>query len=434
MADLAVKKKERNYVLDVLKLIAAILVIMFHFSNRIYSGAELYILNEGAGSYFFSEANLGPFKNVMSMAFYTYTSGYWLMQRIHKEKAARLIGRGKDTAMLGKYFISNFANYWPYLCFGILWGFVGIFIAHPTLLQNPLNIFMGLQNSVFHLLGIHSAGILGHNEQLFLHSCADFAELTNGYTDITHVFIDYNVPMWYLSAMIVFAPILYIVFMKSELAGIVTSIVIFTCGNAWFSVANANTVDPASLLFLGRCAMRLLVPMMLGIWGYYLAEYLKNAQLSNKARNIITGIGVFGVIWFVFMMIYGGGYIMMDYANFIILTVLLSGQGKISPVLNKFLAKVPGIKNFAYIGLGFYVLHMPLICIFRFRVLDDVFMAKDQMVVFGIFMAALVAIYIPFYFIDKYVLRKISKGLMKFFKANEPPVFDEVKSAVAEAK
>lgn len=434
MADLAAKKKERNYVLDVLKLIAAILVVMFHFALRIYGNTGVYVTNETAGTYFWMMAKLGPFQNVMTMAFYTYTSGYWLMQRVHKEKAARLIGRGKDTAMVGKYFISNFASYWPYLCFGILWGFVGLFIAHPTLLQNPQNIFMGLQNAMFEIFGIHSAGILGHTESLFAHSCGNLAELTNEYTDITHLFIDYNSPMWYLSAMIVFAPIVYILFMKSELAGIVASIIIFTCGNAWFAIGNRNTVDPASLLFLGRCAMRLLTPMMLGIWGYYLAEYLKKAKLSDKARNVITGIGVFGVAWFIFMMVCGSGYIMMDYANFIILTVLLSGQGKISPVLNKFLAKVPGIKNFAYIGLGLYALHTPLLCIFKFRLVNDVLKDTDEMVVFAIFMAVLVALYIPFYFIDKYVLRKITKGLIGFFKANEPPVFDDVKPAVAEAK
>lgn len=432
-------KRQRNYLLDVAKLLFTILCITAHY--QFFIGRSIFGLvpervgpiNEltiGSYMYFDSTTVLG-IRCYTTIAIFTFLSGYWMLDHFKRQQHSGWIGKGQDFTLFKRYFAKTYAGYWPFILFGISFGFIfwHVFIPKPGI-NNLGAIISNFLTGLPQFLGIFDFGGYEFSRGIYYNEITTVANVTNNFAESTaQCLIRWNGPLWYMFAIIVCLPAFYAILIKSEsLAVGVVAPTLFIVYNYFGTVNSGFRSD--IFFFIG--------PSMLGVWGWYFVDWLKRTNLTAKARrllNLLFVVTIFLILYNMFTNV--GGMVSMDLTTAFLGVLILAQKDSISIGLNKLCGRIPLINFAGTAAVGIYVLHFPICLWIQWAytqgdtyswILAPIksFGVNGAAIAFYIFMFVLC---IPFYFIEKHWLKKLASWILRISKANEPIILNKVETA-----
>ena len=182
------QKANRNYLLDLLKLIFAVLCTCAHIGNIFVrtlfdvqtSGAAVLNPRAVGSRGFVNSVEIFGITGTATIAIFTFLTGYWLMQAFKAYQKRNWIGKGQDMALIGKYAAKTYASYWPYLLSGTAFGFVFLHVVIPGL-RNWRTVIGNFVTSIPQFLGIFHFGYDPDNT-LFTMNVADIVTYTENFS------------------------------------------------------------------------------------------------------------------------------------------------------------------------------------------------------------------------------------------------------------
>lgn len=424
MADLAAKKKQRNYLLDFWKLFWALSVLTAHFMQ--WFGNAGSVGTEGA--YFFTcfKENDFIFKGIYCLGFYTFTTGYWFIDHFKKQQRMGVIGKGKDIEVLWKYWAKNYSSYMPYIFVVSIATTVLSWICLKAPLESCLKSFVA---SIPGTLGFASAG---------------FTELTSTATWLTKWMADPNwlpdiIPtapgfqLWYMSCLICCGVSLMAMFVISE------KFSLFVIGPTLITVFMKENWNWTARQASGNVHwdfFRLFGPAFIGIYAWYLVDYLKKAGISEKMRKVLNvGHAITLIVLLVWMFFWEevSLYQSDTIAIFTALFAIINGDA-IAQGLNKFFNKTEVIsKHFQQVGLGAFLCHSIVLIAFKFYDLSGSipwYTNMNLMQKYGVILLVCgVCSIILFPLIDKYICQRMTRFLVELTGCRKPVIIDEPEKA-----
>lgn len=439
----------RNYTWDVLKILCTLICVTQHFGTRVgsklmgVSSATVSYLNPALnGSYIYGKFNgvLGM-SMAMTIAFFTFATGYWFMTAFKKNQRGGLHGKGKDTTVLFKYWAKGYSSYWPALLFGTLFTMLFYYIAVPQLHDDIYGFFCNLVTSIPQLFGFQALGIDAATS--YAPNLVTMASLTDNFSlSLSNLMIQWDSPLWYMFGIVFYLVVWYAVFMRSETLGVTA----FSIVNLWFYYGGMGTLDGRTFWMLGGGTFaidsiwpRLCGPMVLGVWGWYIIDWLKRQEFSKSGRiatSIVAAVSIF---------LYGfgvhtarGGMLLLDTSMAVFCVCTMAMKDGFTIGLNKACSYFPFVNHASTIAMGLYVMHWPIFNFVEWAIaqpeyvgLKTFLLSFNVNVVALMFLALVLLLCIPYHFVDKYCLQKLSKLVLKVTKATEPIVLDEPAAAPA---
>lgn len=426
------QKNERNVLLDLIKFLASFFIVMAH-TMYITMGIDLpsvgTIANpNGMYSYFNGFGimpkifGLGGYLNVSA---FTFISGYWFMNYYKKVQRSGIIGKGKDTTIAFRYWGKQYSSYMPYLLYTTLLGFIVLSATHPELwLGKPLDALKQLILSIPQALGINEI----YDPNIFALWPHDIFSVTGNLTNYGNVLIGYNPAYWYMEMLIIFPVIAFIIFMKSEVVGSGIFCVLTFIAYNLTGTSNEPFINLPFSFGLPMDYYRLMGAMCLGIWGWYAADAIRKNVNTRKGENAVTAVSILALLVIILNLVTDvGGIACSDLSYAVFLTMLFSGKDRFTNFLNKGLSHLPGTKYLSTMSLSLYLNHMVYVMFFayQFQCTDNAFFKTigTETYVLGNLIFCLVAS-IPFFFIEKYLIKRLSRFIEKITKAREPVVIE----------
>lgn len=437
--NLSAPKPERNYLLDFIKLFATVLCLAAHVCGFVsgyiddMSSCVPAVANPALQNTYMYQTVIPSFGAVgyVIVSFFIFTTGYWFIHAFQRTKKTGVFGKGKDHIIVFRYAVKNWANYLPYLILGCL---AGLILNYTVVPENRFQ-FAQMISHVLHTLpqwlGLNGLGFSFPTLYPQLDAAMGMVE-ANAAWDYSNVWLLWNGPLWYMYAAIAWMPIAYWIFMKSESFGLFVFCPIMWTAYAgyyafdqdWSFYAN----DPALIRFLG--------PAALGIYGWYIVDYLKKKEFSKKGLNIMGVLAVIslGILIHSTWTAKGGMAVTdMSWAIFLIFVLLMKDPFTVG--LNKVCKHIPLAKHVGTAALCMYLLHYPICGIFGYMVSNPIYsdfvaavksFSHNERVL--ILCGFLLLCAVPFHFLDKYCFKKMSAGIIKFCKADEPVVIEAPKA------
>ncbi len=447
MAELGAKK-ERNYLLDFFKVLATVCACLAHFNSMFltnFAGSPImtgWPVNPGVqGAYIFNTywTEVLGMCGYRAISFFTFTTGFWFMNSFKRDQKKNIFGKGKDTLIVFRYWAGNYASYWPYILFATLWAIAFTYIIIPDLHTDFDALLKNLIMSIPQLMGFASCGMgpdaLGGT---WANSFLGLAALTENFAiSPKDVLVAWNSPLWYMFALVAILGFVYVIFMKSEAFGLFGFCPIMM--SLYYTTWSLPTGAGFWAQFLESSVIRLCGPMVWGVWGWYIVDFIKKQDFSKKAKIGITVVSVLAFCLRAYARIFGGcSFIIDDIAVAALLIFVLAQKDYFTVALNKLCSHIPGIKFAGTIALGLYNIHYPISCFLGWLGLQDQYYQEFASFLRGftvnqlalMYLGLLFALCIPFFFVDKYLLKRLSAWVLKITKAKEPVVIE----APAEAK
>ncbi|MBR2551828.1 MAG: hypothetical protein IKF05_02380, partial [Erysipelotrichaceae bacterium] len=285
-------KKQRNYLLDLLKVLFCVSAIFpGHFAETV--GIEVFGVNPFdatmlpgimAGGYPFTIGTRVLGFRVLSIAIFTFLSGYWMVDHFKRNQKLGVLNKGKDREILGKYFFNVYSSYWPMAFVGTLYALLFAYITIPNLHILSHNFLNTLILTLPRLLGIKGYGlfpsVIVPMDIASSVNPNNLATLTENFTNQNAWYLfSWNQPLWYMFALIAALPMIYLVFVKSESFGLyILTPMLFLFGN----IRLETYANVFALLDQGidMDILRFVSPMALGIWGWYITDWIKRTEFS----------------------------------------------------------------------------------------------------------------------------------------------------------
>lgn len=430
-------KKERNALLDLLKLLCCILAVLAHFGGFFrgffdYPAFNPHLLNVGMAYQWNSFNGYFGINAVASISIFTFLTGYWFIDAFKRQQRQNIFGKGKDVSIISKYFFKNYSAYWPVILFGTLFAMIFYYAWVPGLHGRVGRFFYELGIALPRLLGFSSLGI----GVAPYYGISEYAAATENFTanmDAVAI-VHWNSPLWYMLAIIVLMPAMYAIFMKSEKIGLfVVAPMLYMAHNVTYSFVTSESVWQAA--GVDSSWIRLGGPVALGIFGWYFVDWIKKQEFSKKGQilyNIFAGLSL--VIFLYVFKVGVGGFQIYDIAMALFAIFVLAGKDVITTSINKVCLKIPGKKFWGMASVGMYVLHYPVLESISYSVANpdafpviasffQNFKTIDQWALFCLVL--MIVLMIPYYFVDKYIIRKLTAWVVKLSKCNEPVVVNE---------
>lgn len=427
----------RNYFVDSLKIIGTFLVVLAHVSmSFIKDQYPTTVLKDGAlaDSYIFGVfGRVFGIDGYFNICMFTFLAGYWLVNTFKKYQRQGVLGRGRDHEIIFKYWAQNFASYMPYNMWGVMFGFVGISAVFPSLWKNnPLSILNQFLYTLPQALGFIQ--VYNYSAGGTAVTTSNVFRATDALTNYNGAMIDWNMALWYMSVLICFAFLTFAALVKSETFGLlVWTPAHFVLFCSVFSVHDVG-VMPINLAHY----LRMVGPMALGIWGWYITDYLKKMEKTKKTKIIFTILSVTSFALFIYWIVTAfWGYLGPEIPMMILISIAFSESDYFTVGINRFLSKFRISKHFAGIALCAYLHHSPIIqgisCYMQKYPDGNIFQNFSNAQFLFLVLGACVVLYIPFYFIDKKLLKRLGAFVLKITKAKEPVVIPANECAAAQA-
>ena len=348
----------RNYALDFIRVVAALLMTTFHwiwlamFPGKIdngYWGAYKIIQEHDILSVLGIE-NWNWFKGTYTMGFFVFVTGYFMMEGFKNQQAKGMfVDKRKHFGQTWRFTAKTYCSYAPLCLFGTAWGWI---LTNANARAAVMDWINTLVWNIWQFLGFHAAGMFQDNATAYVNN--------------------YCGPAWYIEAFIVGACIFYAILVRSErIAVFVVCPLMFMSSNIWLN----QWLDPdtgAQLSYgittlLPQDFVRLWGPLALGIWGWYIANAIKKASLSKKQE---AAIGVSWVIVLAYLLItswtgYLGGMLNQDILWMYVAMIVIIQKDPVTRGLNKVMHKFPLSKFFADFSGGLYLVHVPILLNFE---------------------------------------------------------------------
>lgn len=403
MADLA-SKKERNYLLDFWKFWGCVLVALCHYGVNMIGSVTNYDYMSQAQ---ILDADFFYPKGVITLGFFTFTTGYWLMHAFKSMQRKGVFGKGHDFEICWRYTAKNYLAYAPlifvavsitYVVFNILNG--SSFNVWVDTFVWDIWEFFGFKSG-FNFVAAGDAPLLwGMGGELVEGTPYNFVNVT-----------------WYMSAIICFASVFFVMLMSSE------KIAVFGIFPVLFAICmytNNHILDGSGVLiqFFGNGSTRLWGPAIAGMWAWYGIDVIKRIDLSKKARNIMGWCAMLATVSFIYFNIVGnyGGMLNNDLHFIIVAIFTLINKDWFTQGVNKVLSKIPFIGEIQNFGLGIFFAHWSLIMILMRLYLPTHDLKSNTIV----FVVACLACGVVWVIINKLVVAPLQKKLTKLFRLNTP--------------
>lgn len=417
----AKKTDNRNYALDFIRVVAAVLMTTFHwmwmamFPGKIdggYWGAyrvtQLHSIAEAVGI-----QGWDWFKGTYTMGFFVFVTGFFLMDGFKRAQAKGAFNDPRTHfTHTWRFTAKTYCSYAPLVLFGWTWGWILSNVGAKSTLSFWFNTLVW---NIFSFLGFHGFGMY--------QSMYD-ASTVSQYVQV------YCGPAWYIEAFIVGACIFYAILVRSErIAVFVWCPLMFMMSNIWLN----RWLDPAgnqTLMgiteFLPQDYVRLWGPLALGIWGWYIADALRKANLSKAQEN---GLAVAWVAALVYALVtswtgYFGGMLHQDVVWMFIALIVIVQKDPATRGLNALMHKFPLAKYFADFSGGLYLVHLPILVNYEFKLVEMFGWGKASLVYELICCCGAIIFMICNALILKPMYGKLSKVLHARDKV-EPRVFGE---------
>lgn len=413
--------KQRNWLLDLFRIPAAFCIAINHFMQRwnasigsaYDSGAsyftQTYIWEDGwtAGGYY-------------CLGFFTFISGYFFIDWFKKQQKANLIGRGKDCLLLWRYWGKTYSSYWPYVLTSTLPSLLGTLIIFRVPLKDW---FFHFANMLPEMLGFGEFGLTVPQEWM---------------TVVKHLFVDpewtpsitqpwmLGSQVWYLSTLICYAVALMLIFFISE------KIALFGAGPYFLMMFFKTNWDlsPMSDPVVWNIN-RMFGPMFIGIYAWYLIDYLHHHSITKNVQRAINIGAVLSFAGYIYWrtMWTTATFVEADTMWCLVCFFTLLNMDFFTKGINKFLGKISFVsKHFASVGMGVFSFHYLIMNTIRYMEVKNMipwFTEAYGGVKFTIYVSVLLLSGIFFVPIDIYVVRPFAKWLAKLFGCNKPIVIDE---------
>lgn len=345
---MATPTKSRNYAVDFWRVFATLAVCWGHLNvaYRFTAG------NKYSGA-LFTEGNV--------LGVFLIFSGYFLMKSFMSKKANGLLEHKTPRVAAVDYLKTRYIGLWPALFMGLLIGFVINYIGYlngawsSSVLTadimtgqelNPLQVLQyNLFGSIPSFMGLASTGFLGNMGIAYA----------------------WNVPLWYISTIIVGGYFLYYGLSKNEdlMTGFIIPAIVIICPSVW-CLSELEMNDRLSL-FCGLFDNAL----AFGIWGislgmflYHFYERFRKMSIGSTGKKWLTVINVIMTVTLIWWEIKpNGNYWRGTFELFIDLYVAVAMAFCVANQ-DYFTQKVLNHKIFSVLGeysLYFFVCHMPVI-------------------------------------------------------------------------
>lgn len=402
---------ERNYTIDLLRVIAAFFMACWHWIWLAVFPGEV---NGGYwGAYFFNQKfsleGWDWFKGTYTMGFFVFVTGYFMIDGFKKMQArGQFLDRRKHFMQTWRFTAKTYVAYAPLMLFGTALGWMLLNIrTHASL----LDWIQSLWWNIWQFVGAAGFGM----HQNFQYSGADGGAISQYLTF-------YNGPLWYISAFIVGACIYYAILIRNEKAAVfVVSPLLFMASNVWLNQwLDAETgamVGYGITTFIPMDVVRLWGPLCLGIWGWYLGNAIKNAVMTKKQETLL---GISWLVVFIYVIIttwtgYLGGMMNQDIAWGYVAMIALVNRDPITRGINNALQKFKPAKLFGDISAGLYVVHNPVLMTFSGICMTAFGLTKGGFV----YLLIVVAFAVVFMVCNKFILKPVYGKLGKILHARD---------------
>lgn len=370
MAKQSSGKVGHNWLVDIMKLVSMALLVIGHCvaacwgigaSAPGYDAATFKQLGvTGNGYFLISPAWYGTSGWYSIIEFFILTTSFYWYDRFKKEQKQGL-HKPERTLKLGTaYFGKSLSQYWPLIFIAISVNLLTVIISLPgTWLSNGIiGIWKMILNAVPYLLGLSALGWT-HSETAagisFLNYRSFFDE-TGAVIGGMDTKINFSGNLWFISSLMIFGVIWYLIFVKSETFGLFVwlpvNMGIFL--NAFGFADGMNRLT--ELWGLSTEYWRCFGSFGWGIVLWWIVKYIKEHCVTPKGRMKVTIVGVLGFINVLLASIYNNGaqFIYM-LSLMVVLAPVLSEKGYITPAINKFLGKIPGHQYVSNISTLMYM-------------------------------------------------------------------------------
>lgn len=340
--------KKRNYAVDFWRVVATLAVCWGHLNVAYrFKARGMY---DGA---LFTEGNV--------LGVFLIFSGYFMMKSfVSKKEKGLLEGKTPRVAAID-YLKTRYMGLWPALFMGLLIGFIYNYVGYLTgmwessvltvdaMTQQPLNALQVLQYNLFG-------------------SLPSFMGLAStGYLSNLGIAYAWNVPLWYISTIMVGGYFLYYLLCKDEdlMTGLIVPAILIICPSVW-CLSELEMNDRLSLfcgLFDNALAFGVW-GISLGIFLYRFYERFRKMKIGHKGKVWLTVINVIMTLVLLWWEVKpGGNYWRGTYELFIDLYVSVAMAFCVANQ-DYFTQKVLDHKIFSTLGeysLYFFICHMPAI-------------------------------------------------------------------------
>lgn len=436
MADIK-PKKARSYVLDFWKFIGCVLVALHHWMN--VSMPNGYA--EGFSDYFGRVVLTGEIDikyplGAYTLGFFTFTTGYWLVNAFKGLQAKGAFGKGNDMELIYRYTAKNYVAYMP---LAFITSFAGYFVSN-FFSKSSLKVWIdSFVSSIWYFFGFSGFGI---NDNLPINNDTNVNGLFTwmfGGTIEEHTAYMWSPVTWYICALICYACVFYVLLVVNEKLTVFGILPLFLgmsfYANQGYVAIQYGTEEPHGLYtLLSSDFTRLWGPAVAGIWGWYLINALKKANISNKTKNfmgwanLILTVSAFVQVWTG----YFGGMINFDMHLILIVILTLVNKDWFTIGFNKILSKIPGIGVLSEVGLGIFLFHPTLFAVGVKFWIPAYGLGKATLLYIGSSLLAGV-LYVPF---NKFVVKPTQGKLSKLLGLATPvgEMFGKKEESPAEAK
>lgn len=415
MAEL-VQKKPRNHELDFWKVVACLLVLIFHCHQFLYGAADpMWPYGYFGQSDLLYEEGKFMLKGIYSLGFFYFTTGYWLMNGFQGYKKKGLLRKGHDFEIAYRLTAKNYTAYMP-ICFAA--SVLCFTYAHATAGSDITTIFKTFVHSIWEFFGVDGLGMYGTLGKGAAGTPGMSILLSGGTFDPNGHYTWAHIT-WYMTALICFCSVFFVLLIINE-KFTVFFIAPLLLSSSLVSISATN--PPEGLLsILPFNFTKLWGPAMFGLVCWYVVEAIKKLNWSDKARKIVGWLHcAMFVLTFVMIVVgYPGGMINFDVWLSILAGLTLIGKDWFTEAFNKLFQKLPFItKHWGDFALGVFALQ----CIYlpignqcmQSGIVSGKYGAYCAGIIAGCVGGILWAAFVPF------VVKPMTKFLTKILGLNKP--------------
>ena len=437
--NISAPKKERNYLIELMKVFWAFLVVVIHVSAQILGPLGLTDTAAVRGatnpavqySFFYNgSAPLLGMSGTLTIGIFLFLSGYAIVNEFKKNQRRGVIGKGKNAVIVGKLAVKNWSAYVPYLFFGTLYGFVLYHVLFPAFRDIKV-VAAHFVTSFLQFVGLYGAG----DNHAFKGAQQVVGLTAEAPNTVISSLLEYDGPLWYMFALVWCGVMMYAMLVASE------NITLFLAGPLMWSVytclgGSATVMSNIQSLGIYIRWPILMGMMMLGVWGWYCVDWLKKLEVTKKGKAGLTVLVLVIFALFVHNLIfYYGGMNLTDIFTSILAVLVLAQKDYVTVGINKFLNKLPFMKYCSNLSLAMYVMHFPTMCAFRvmvdygeYKPVTDWLLSHTNDQIILIMLGLTLIMCIPFFIYDKFCAKKFIAWFHKISKCTEPVVIEAPKA------
>lgn len=205
-------------------------------------------------------------------------SGYWLMDAFKRNQRAGILGKGEDMRILYNDWSKRYAGYLPYLLVPGLIVLVFILVEWHVPIGDWFQHFV---NSIPELTGINAFGFA----DVYDIPPANAHVMDQSWIPSTGQVMQVISQGWYMQVLIAFGTLFTFLLMWNEgftIFGIMPALLALFVHTS-YSFTSALAVNQSTFDFI-----RIWGPAAIGMWAWYLIDYLKKHPLSESGKKKMT--------------------------------------------------------------------------------------------------------------------------------------------------